>query len=108
MMRYEDAVADPEAALRRLWALVDEPAPALDFLGAGAMRLRTNHTVAGNPDWFRAEVRIRPDDGWRRRMPPRDRRLVTALNFPLLLRYGYLSPPSAPEEKARVHPAGVL
>jgi hypothetical protein len=106
-MRYEDVVADPEDALRRLWALVDEPAPALDFLQDPAMRLRTNHTVAGNPDRFQAEVRIRPDDEWRRRMAPRDRRLVTALTLPLLRRYGYLAPP-APARRPRIRTAGVL
>jgi hypothetical protein len=34
-------------------------------------------------------LRIREDDEWRRRMPERDRRVVSALTSPLLLRYRY-------------------
>lgn len=107
LLRYEDFVADPETTLRRLWAQMDEPAPPLDFLQTMPMRLRTNHTVAGNPDRFQAEVTIRPDSEWHQKMTPRDRRLVTALTFPGLLRYGYLPAPS-PVLRECIQPAGVL
>ena len=105
-LRYEDFAANPQAALARLWAMMDEPLPALDFLDARPVRLRTNHTVAGNPDRFQAEVQIRPDVAWQTNMAPRDRRLVTALTLPLLMRYGYLSPRPAP--KPRRLPVRVL
>ena len=49
------------------------------------------HSIAGNPDRLRAgPVEVRLDDGWKREMMPVDRRLVTALTWPLLSRYGYL------------------
>ncbi len=49
------------------------------------------HSIAGNPDRLRAgPVEVRLDDGWKREMMPGDRRLVTALTWPLLARYGYL------------------
>lgn len=107
-LRYEDFVADPPAAVARLWALMEEPLPALDFLEASSMRLRTNHTVAGNPDRFRADVTIRPDVEWREKLPARDKLLVTALTLPLLLHYGYLPPSAAGKSRARIQPARVL
>ncbi len=106
-LRYEDFAVDPMGTLTRLWALLDEPLPDLNFLKSQPMRLRTNHTVAGNPDRFRAEVTIRPDIEWREKLPAQDRRLVTALTFPLLLRCGYLS--GSPEEsQAHIQPSSVL
>ena len=49
-----------------------------------------NHTVAGNPARHRhGLVPMRLDDEWRTAMPTRDRRLVTAMTYPLLRRYGY-------------------
>ena len=107
-LRYEDFVADPPAAVTRLWALMEEPLPALDFLGKRTLRLRTNHTVAGNPDRFRADVTIWPDIEWREKLPARDKLLVTALTLPLLRRYGYLPLTAMGESRVLIHPARVL
>ena len=87
---------------------MEEPLPALDFLEERSMRLRTNHTVAGNPDRFRADVTIRPDIEWREKLPARDKLLVTALTLPLLHRYGYLPVPPPGDSRARIQPARVL
>lgn len=60
------------------------------FVGQDTVTLRTNHTVAGNPNRFRTgEVRIVPDDEWRTLMSRSDRLCVEALALPLLKRYGY-------------------
>ena len=107
-LRYEDFVADPLAALTRLWALMEEPLPALDFLKEQPMLLRTNHTVAGNPDRFRASVTIRPDVEWREKLSVRDHLLVTALTFPLLMRYGYLLPQPSDGNQVCIQPSRVL
>ncbi|HEX6107752.1 MAG TPA: sulfotransferase [Gemmatimonadales bacterium] len=89
MLRYDDLTATPRAslgaALRRLGLSTD-----LGFLDEGRLALGPNHTVAGNPLRFqRGPVPIRPDVEWRSRLDPRARRVVTALTWPLLLRYGY-------------------
>ncbi len=97
-LRYEDIVASPgqtEAAIGRIWSMMDEPAASLEFLRASPIRLSLNHTIAGNPDRFQQDVQIRPDLEWQRKMSPQNRRLVTALAWPTLLRYGYLRPASA-------------
>ena len=90
-LRYEDFIAAPATTLARLWDWIGEPAPDLRFLSQTPIPVSTGHTVAGNPDRFETSVRLRLDDAWRTKLPPRRRALVTALTFPLLLRYGYLS-----------------
>ena len=106
-MRYEDAVQDPAAALASLWRFLDEPPPQTGLLETSPLFLPAGHTVNGNPNRFETEVQIRPDVEWRRKMPARDRRLMTVLTFPLLMRYGYL--PQPPEESpAHIQTARVL
>lgn len=108
LLRYEDFVLDPEATLRRLWTLMDDPVPDLNFLSGTSMRLRTNHTVAGNPDRFQADITIQPDIEWRRKLPASDQRIVSALTFPLLFRYGYWKPWSSLEALKPIQVRDVL
>ena len=57
----------------------------------GELELDTDHTVAGNVVRFkRGSIELRLDEEWKRSMKPSDARLVTALTWPLLLKYGYL------------------
>jgi hypothetical protein len=94
-LRYEDWVDDPAtwlAAVRRFAGLA-----ATEVGGAGLARgqqqveLGPSHTCSGNPMRFtRGTIQLRGDDRWRQQMGARDARLVTALTWPLLRRYGYL------------------
>jgi hypothetical protein len=90
-LRYEDFVAHPEPATRRLLALVGlEPEALPQFVGPRTVRLDVDHTVAGNPLRFRTgDIEIRADEEWRRRMPASRRALVSALSFPSTAIYGY-------------------
>jgi hypothetical protein len=89
-LRYEDFVADPPASVRRILALVGMEDAALPFVNLHEARTSPNHSVAGNPDRLRhGVITLRSDDRWRSGMAPRNRRLVSALTSPLLLRYGY-------------------
>ncbi len=107
LLRYEDFVADPPEAVRRLWERTGEPMPPLDFLQDSVLHLHQGHTVAGNPDRFQSEIKIKPDLEWQTKMPPAERRLVTALTWPLLLHFGYLKPsPSLKQDS--IQPARVL
>jgi hypothetical protein len=91
-LRYESLVARPrehvEALLRHTGRAA---APGqLDFIGDGWVELAVDHTSAGNPMRFRQGRRdLRADEEWTHAMPRRQRLLVTALTWPLLLRYGY-------------------
>jgi hypothetical protein len=50
-----------------------------------------SHGIAGNPGRFvSGEITLRADETWRQQMPSRDRRLVTAITLPLMVRYGWL------------------
>ena len=71
------------------------------------LHLPPGHTVAGNPDRFQSEVKIKTDIEWQTKMPRADRLLVTALTFPLLLHLGYLPAPFARPNSA-IQPARVL
>ena len=92
-MRYEDLARNPRAALSRIFTLLDEPLPDLDFLDSPLLRVTDDHTVSGNPIRFQRELEIRPDLEWREQMPLRLKALVTAATFPMLACYGYLLPP---------------
>ena len=50
--------------------------------------------IGGNRVRFGSIDTIKADLEWQRRMPTRERAVVTALSAPLLLRYGYIGRPS--------------
>jgi hypothetical protein len=91
-VRYEDFLANPRGVVNKLAAFVgmDMSTEALEFLGARSVHLGQSHSAAGNPMRFRTgEVELRPDEAWRRSLPPRQRALVGAVCAPLLRSYGY-------------------
>jgi hypothetical protein len=89
LLRYRDLARDPRAAVRSVLDLLGEGHRRLPFSAADTVLLGRDHTVAGNPIRFqRGELRVRPDDEWRREMPAAGRALVTALTLPALMRYG--------------------
>jgi hypothetical protein len=89
LLRYEDLTSNPRRCLSEALANVGVEAD-LDFLQRRVVHLGPNHTVAGNPLRFRrGEVTIEPDLEWRRRLDSGSRWVVTALTWPLLVRYGF-------------------
>ncbi len=90
VLRYEDFVADPPGALRRITRLVGEEKVELPFVDEHTVRLRPNHTVSGNPSRFATgTVELRKDNDWLAHQNPVDRLVCTGLALPLLARYGY-------------------
>jgi hypothetical protein len=89
-LRYEELLADPVAATRRVAAFAGlDPGP-LDFLDRDRVRLSPGHSVAGNPMRFATgEIPLRHDDAWRAGLRRGHRVLVGALTAPLLTAYGY-------------------
>lgn len=90
-LRYEDLVDRPAGTLRSTWARLDLPGEAdLPMLGPHTVELHGTHSVAGNPMRFATgSTELRPDTSWQTKMPPRDRRLVTAMSYPVLKAFGY-------------------
>jgi hypothetical protein len=93
-VHYERFVRTPHETARAILAHAGEDGP-LPFVSETEVELTPNHTVAGNPSRFSTgRVTIRPDDEWMSKMRRWDRSRVTAVTWPLLLRYGYPLRPS--------------
>jgi hypothetical protein len=91
-LRYEDFVERPLEAVRRVAALAGETEPRLALTSPHTVVLEPTHTVAGNRSRFRTgEVPLRADREWRTagRLSPADRRILSAVTWPLRARYGY-------------------
>jgi len=89
-LRYEDFVAHPVNAVMRSLEMVGENCPELSFMSDHEVELMPNHTLSGNPNRFRTgRVPIQIDDEWRDAMSRPRKALVTALTWPVLMRYNY-------------------
>jgi hypothetical protein len=90
LLRYEALMANPREGLERILSHADEPSTTFDFLGDGWVDLGVDHTVAGNPMRFhQGRLDLRLDQAWTTKLPERDRKVVTAITWPLQVRYGY-------------------
>lgn len=88
-LRYEDFVAAPRRETLRLLDVVGVASEAAHVTDS-AVRLGSSHSCAGNPMRFvQGEIPVRADARWRTDQPLAQRRLITSLTSPLLLRYGY-------------------
>ncbi len=89
-IRYEDFVAAPEEATRRIADWLGVPSTELPFRSPREVVLAPTHSVAGNPSRHRTgPVTVRADEEWVTSMRRRDALVVTGLTWPLLLRYRY-------------------
>lgn len=89
-MRYEDFTQNPKGELQRIVNFVGYPDADLSFLQGNTFTPGVAYNVSGNPMRFqKGEVTISYDDEWKQKMSARDKAVVTALTWPLLLRYGY-------------------
>lgn len=91
-VRYEHLAAQPRAEVQRvLRELRAAPHPEdLAFLENGAATLGANHTVAGNPNRLETgSIPVAVDEAWRGNLGLVQRLQVTAMTWPMLLRYGY-------------------
>jgi hypothetical protein len=94
-LRYEGFAAAPFATLQALAGSFGTET-GMRPAGSNTAVLGGNHTVYGNGYRFATgPVQIRPDEEWRVVMRRRDRALVTAITWPLELRYR-TTPAAAP------------
>lgn len=90
-LRYEDLVAAPRESLDRILRMATARPAAIPFADEHTVVVEPTHSIAGNPDRMRSgPVELRYDGEWMTRQSRSDRRVVTALTWPLLARYGYL------------------
>lgn len=89
-LRYEDFLADPDAALSKILAPYEWPKDDPTRAGSMEIVLEPAHTVSGNRMRFKSgKLRLTLDDEWRGAMSKRDRQTVEATTWPLLIHYGY-------------------
>ena len=90
LVRYEDVITNPRTHITELLELADLTPGNLNHLGDSWVELGQTHTVAGNPSRFKqGRVDLALDRAWRHDMDNSDKRLVTALTWPLSKAYGY-------------------
>jgi hypothetical protein len=90
LVRYEDVISNPKVGFGELLALAGLDEAQMGELGDNWVELGPTHTVAGNPSRFRhGRVELELDRAWQQDMDRSDRRLVTALTWPLSRAYGY-------------------
>ena len=94
-LHYESFVGEPRSTVDRILTHAGADGARTPFVSETEVELAPTHTVAGNPSRFSTgRVAIRADDEWTRAMRPWDRVRVTAVTWPLLIRYGYPVRPS--------------
>jgi len=90
LVRYEDLMADPHQALRRMVTRFGSDPSALPLVGERSVELGPCHVVGGNPMRFSSgTMSLELDARWRADMSTGDRLLATIPALPLLRRYRY-------------------
>jgi hypothetical protein len=89
-LRYEDFVADPEAALGRIGSLIGLDLAGVADAASSGEPLRVGHNIGGNRTKKSGYVTLRPDGReWEGALSPAEQRLAWALLGWLMRRYGY-------------------
>lgn len=90
-IRYEDFIRNPQEQLGKIGEHLGEELSGLYLISGGAINLTQTHTALGNPSKFqRGQTELRLDNEWIESMRGTHKAIVTALTWPLLVRYGYL------------------
>ncbi len=88
-VRYEDLVRDPRRTLASIGGLIGVDVSYVAEYVASAGSVEVQHPVAGNRLRMRRIIELTGDEEWRHNMPISDQRVVRALAFTLMRRYGY-------------------
>jgi hypothetical protein len=91
-VRYERFVGEPKRELERIarFAGSDARPDDLAFIEGNEADLAADHLMAGNRMRLESGVlRLKVDQGWRTGLTRSERRVVSAVTWPLLRRYGY-------------------
>ncbi len=91
LLRYEDVIEDPRAAVEAVAKLVGQPSPVVHLAPGVPIHVPEVHGPDGSKRkrFVTTEVVLQLDTRWQRELHPVDRFLVTLLTFPLVRRYGY-------------------
>ena len=93
LVRYESLIEKPRAEIQRILEYGGNLTSSLEVQGVtdDDYEAKVLHQAGGNRSRFtRGRVQFRLDEAWRTKMTRRDRLLVSAVTFPLLVKYGYI------------------
>jgi hypothetical protein len=89
-LRYEDFVADPEAALGKIGSLIELDLTSVANAASSGKPMQPGHNIGGNRTKKSGFIVLRPDDEeWKTTLSPREQRLAWMLMGWLMRRYGY-------------------
>ncbi len=90
-VKYEDFIREPAATLAGIYQYLQAGGTSPACVNGDQLVLsKTNHMAHGNPGRVNnGVVTLGLDEAWATQMSRRDRRLVTTITWPLLLKYGY-------------------
>lgn len=89
-IKYENFVKNPESTIDTIVNFVGEHPTSSPFISPAKVKLEITHSVFGNTNRLSSGVTdIRLDEAWRQKMDAGEKRHVTLLTLPILLRYGY-------------------
>jgi hypothetical protein len=89
-LRYEDFVADPEAALGKIGSLIELDLTSVANAASSGKPMQAGHNIGGNRTKKSGFIVLRPDDEeWKTTLSPREQRLAWVLMGWLMRRYGY-------------------
>jgi Sulfotransferase family len=89
-LRYEDFVADPKGALKRIGSLLELDFTDVAVAASSGAPMQAGHNVGGNRTKESGIITLRSDDEeWKRAFSPTEQRLSWLLMGWLMRRYGY-------------------
>lgn len=90
-LRYVDLIREPAASIKFICENLQLNTFDTSFIQQNHVNLqKSNHTVSGNPVRFqKGEIQLKLDNEWQTTMRKKDRRIVTAITWPFLVKYGF-------------------
>jgi hypothetical protein len=91
VLHYERLIEDPRSVVEEVAKSVGLAAPAIELSPGVPIEVPEVHGPDGSKRrrFVPTQIVLRLDTRWQAELDPVDRFLVTAVTFPLLLRYGY-------------------
>lgn len=89
-LRYEDFVKAPRATINEVLEFIGVDPAGNPFVSEDRVPVTPAHSIEGNIARFQSgEIQIKADSEWQSKIPWGMNAVVTAMTWPMLIRYGY-------------------
>ena len=89
LVRYEDFMLHTLPVLQKIGDFIGVDLENVQRVIDEGEKLYFDHTIAGNRVRMKGELKLKYDQEWLQKLPPRDRRVTEILSGWLMARYGY-------------------